>query len=177
MDIAQINKNLARDAEYNRRPEYIASQYEVMDRIDGWVTMMDRQDLYPGYNWWVSLTFRQDVSVDQAEVAARVFLNAINRKRFGQRYQKRGKNIVAVYSVGPGKVNNRIHIHMLIGDVECLDTTRFLRIWNNKYGIPKIQKYDPSKGSGAKRYIANHLRRGGEIYVVAPPQSISNRQQ
>lgn len=115
-----------------------------------------------GWNWWVTLTFRDELHDEVTDKRFRRFIHTLNREIFGQRYYKAGLGVAWVRGKETLKSRRVCHYHCLIAGVpESVDRNQYWKDWAWHNGINRIEPYDGTKG--ARYYLSKYAAKGGEI--------------
>lgn len=127
-----------------------------------WIEFIKRYQ----YEWYLTLTFKFEVSPEHAVRQFNHFIRKINEQVYGRRYRekKQGVHFVRVIE---NQQRGVIHFHSLIGGgSETLSRWELSRIWHSNNGIADIQPYDPSQR--AIEYLTKTISKGGEIDIYHP---------
>jgi len=141
---------------------------------EGWVKFIER---FEPYHWYITLTFKDEVSQGRAEKQFRRFIRLVNESLYGRRYRNRGTGVSWVKAIERQR-RGVIHFHALVGgDVWRLRRFTFMDLWreggffdNGKRfypnGFAKIEKYKPKLG--ARHYLSKYVTKGGELDIFIP---------
>ena len=129
---------------------------------DGWAELIGR---YP-WEWFVTLTFTDDIHPEAALKALRVWLSKLNRELFGHRWYKRVP--YGVYWVVAIEYQKRgvIHLHLLINGVGDTRRLTWMDNWldmGNKNGWARIEAVETNKA--VSRYLSKYVTKDGEIFL------------
>jgi hypothetical protein len=109
------------------------------------------------WQWFVTLTFRHQISTGTAWQICREFLcNTQNISRYP----------LGWFAVG-GRVArcHRLHFHLLLAGARDLRSRELERNWYGRAGRAAVVEYDKSRG--AAFYCANHLNQAGLDYYFS----------
>jgi len=128
---------------------------------DGWAELIVR---YP-WQWFVTLTFTDDIHPEAALKSMRVWLSKLNRELFGRRWNE--KIPYDVYWIAAIEYQKRgvIHFHLLINGVRDTRRLSYMDIWanmGNKNGWARVEPV--KKNIAASTYVSKYVTKGGEIY-------------
>jgi len=125
-----------------------------------WVEMLSRFE----WDWFVTLTFKNEIHPEAADKRFRVWLDQVNRPLYGRRWRERGQGVYWAKALEWQK-RNVIHFHLLMSDTQNLnETLRRLSLmdkWNHIAGFSKIEV--PARQECVTRYCAKYIIKGGEI--------------
>ena len=129
---------------------------------DGWAELIGR---YP-WEWFVTLTFTDDIHPEAAMKSMRVWLSKLNREVFGHRWHK--KPPYGVYWVAAIEYQKRgvIHLHLLINGVGETRRLTYMDIWaemGNKNGWARVEPVETN--NAVSMYLSKYVTKDGEIYL------------
>jgi len=138
---------------------------------EAWVEFIEG---FQPYHWYVTLTFKNNVSNLRANKQFHRYMRRINETLFGKRYRDKGLGVPYV-NARERQLRGTPHFHTLIGgDVWKLRRLSYMDLWHkgegrkfNGNGYARILPYDKEKG--AKVYVSKYVVKGGEIDVTIPP--------
>ena len=128
---------------------------------DGWAELISR---YP-WEWFVTLTFTDDIHPEAALKSMRVWLSKLNREVFGHRWYK---NVpYGVYWVAAIEYQKRgvLHLHLLITGVGDTRRLSYMDIWaemGNKNGWARVEAVEAN--NAVSMYLSKYVTKDGEIY-------------
>lgn len=129
----------------------------------GWKGLIKR---YEPYEWFATLTFRDEIHPEQANKHYMRFIRIMNEDRFGKRYREKGLGTY-YFRTTEYQTRGAIHFHCLMGGgLDDLSISTYTAIWRVYYGLAKIEPYVPSMGAAA--YLSKSVEKGGEIDFFIP---------
>ena len=131
---------------------------------DGWAELLAR---YP-WEWFVTLTFKEQIHPEAALKAMRLWLSMLNRQLFGPRWYK--KHPHGVYWVAAIEMQKRgvIHLHLLMAGVKDTRRLTYMDIWLNLGGKNGYSRIFPVESNDAvSRYLTKYVAKDGEIFLSA----------
>ena len=139
-------------AEFKKHPKFLRRQ--------AWGEFVAR---YP-WQWFVTLTFAEDVHPERANKLTRVWLSKLNKFLFGHRWHKRPPYGVYWVMAQERTKADRIHIHGLISGV---NDTRRLEWMDNWFGLDEISGYSRiwpvNSQIAVSMYVTKYVTKDGEI--------------
>lgn len=138
---------------------------------DAWGNFLAR---YP-WEWFVTLTFVEDVHPEAALKKWRLWVSKINRELFGPRWAK--KKHGGVYWVVSIEYQERgvIHLHALMTGLRETRRLTWMDKWqelDTKTGFARI--FPVENNEAASRYVSKYISKGGEIFFSDNLKDISN---
>jgi len=138
---------------------------------DAWVEFIER---FEPYHWYVTLTFKNNVSNLRANKQFHRYMRRINEALFGKRFRTKGLGVPYV-NARERQGRGTPHFHMLVGgDCWRLRRLSYMDLWHkgegrkfNGNGYARILPYD--KEQGAKVYCSKYIQKGGELDINIPP--------
>ena len=132
----------------------------------GWADWLLSEDW--GWQWYITLTFLEDVHPEQADKCFRRWVRKQNERIYGKRYRQRHKGITWVRGMEYQR-RGVIHFHSLFSDIpEDWEDEEFrfkaMRDWENtadKCGYSRVFPYK----EGACRYISKYISKGGVLDI------------
>lgn len=129
---------------------------------DAWGAFIAR---YP-WEWFVTLTFVEDIHPEAALKVMRVWLSILNRQIFGPRWFKKPPH--GLYWVAAIEYQKRgiLHLHLLVNGVK--DAHRFdsMRLWENLRGKNGFSRVYPVESLKAvSHYLSKYVAKDGEIFL------------
>lgn len=122
------------------------------------------------FYWFVTLTFKENITVEEADMRFFRWLRKLNEHIYGRRYREKRLGISWIKVIEFQK-RNAPHIHALIGgDVDNTNRRVWKSIWeNNNFqwtkrkinGFARIEKYDPCLSAAG--YLTKSIVNGDEI--------------
>lgn len=127
---------------------------------DGWAELIAR---YP-WEWFVTLTFTEDIHPETAEKSMRYWIKQLNRDLYGCRWYK--KHPFGVYWISAIEYQKRgvLHLHLLMNGVKSARRLSYMDMWNdlgNKNGFARIYPVDNLEA--VSRYLCKYVAKDGEI--------------
>jgi len=122
--------------------------------VTAWAELIEKQE----WSWYVTLTFRNNVSIQWAHRRFRRWVHRVNRRRYGARYVRRGQGVPWL-RCSEKQRRGAIHFHLLVGDCPDLDLEDARRDWQHLAGQAYIEPYRP--GGGAAQYLAKNFAADG----------------
>lgn len=131
--------------------------------ILAWTEFLSRWE----WDWFLTLTFRDEVHPERADKLFRVFVSQINRELFGNRWYKHGDGIRWVRALEMQR-RGVIHYHALFGGAGLSDVRRLF--WMDRwFELAGIARIEPPRDRGAVHsYVAKYVVKGGEIDIGGP---------
>ncbi len=140
--------------------------------VCAWVDYLSQWE----WDWFCTLTFRNEVHPEAAAKRFAVFVSKINRAMFGPRWWKKGDGARWVRALEYQR-RGVIHYHALLGGVGLSEMRRFqwIHTWHELAGYARIEP--PRDGRAVHRYCSKYVAKGGEIDIggplgVSPQQSL-----
>jgi len=138
---------------------------------DSWVEFIER---FQPYHWFVTLTFKDDLSNARANKIVARFLRGMNEDLFGKHYRDKGLGLPYI-NARERQRRGTPHFHMLVGgDCWKLKRMKYKDLWEGwngrnftRYGMARILPHD--REQGARMYVSKYVTKGGEIDVNIPP--------
>ena len=127
------------------------------------------------WDWYVTLTFKNEIHPEQAERNFRRWVRRLNEKRHGKRFRKKGKGISWVRAIEMQR-RGVIHFHVLLKGLEGIRYLRGHRLWKvsgKRNGFSWIESYHPHRG--ATGYLGKYIGKGGDIDIYLNPQQTIGR--
>lgn len=119
------------------------------------------------FDWYLTLTFREEVHPEQADRRYNRFLRQINESLFGRRFREKGQGIYHVRAIEYQR-RGVLHFHSLMGGgVWKLRRLSYMDLWYSENGIARIEPYNPNLG--ARSYLSKYVSKGGEVDIFLPP--------
>jgi hypothetical protein len=119
------------------------------------------------FDWYLTLTFRDEVHPEQANRRYNRFIRQINESLFGRRWREKGQGIYHVCAIEYQR-RGVLHFHTLMGGgVWKLRRLTYMDLWDKDNGYARIESYNPNLG--AKGYLSKYVSRGGEVDKFLPP--------
>ena len=114
---------------------------------------------------FVTLTFREFVTRDQAEHMFRFLLQVLNRDLFGNHYTRIVGHHYSSYVVGfETQKRGALHMHVLFD--RPVNFTLLHAVWNKMAGFAWIEPVsDPAR---AVAYVSKYIVKGGDLVVYRP---------
>jgi hypothetical protein len=130
---------------------------------EAWTEFLSRWQ----WDWFCTLTFRDQVHPEAADKRFRVFVSQINRQLFGVRWAKHQKGVRWVRAMEKQR-RDVIHYHALLGGGGLSDLRRlsWMDRWNELAGYARIEQ--PRDGNAVRSYCAKYVIKGGEIDIGGP---------
>ena len=125
---------------------------------DGWIELLGRVP----WEWFATLTFREEISPAAADKRFRTLISMGNREIYGPRWSKKRKGIIWARAIETQR-RGVIHMHALLSGVGGLSPLSFRLRWNELSGFSKIEL--PRNSLAVRRYVTKYVRRGGEIDI------------
>lgn len=97
------------------------------------------------FDWFVTLTFRHNVSSERASAAWSTWARWVRRK---QGYRPEW------FRVAERTLAGRIHFHALVGHCAAVRRLSALDFWRDLYGFGQVMPYDPELG--ARYYLSKY---------------------
>ena len=147
---------------------YSTSAKVAQDLPSAWADWLRK---FEPFGWFVTPTFKVDVSQDFADRQYRGWVRSINEALYGRRYRQRGLGITHIRATERQK-RGVIHFHCLL-DVECLKLHRktFEHVWElqslGTNGFMRIYPYDASLG--AVHYLGKYVSKNGNMDLWLRP--------
>lgn len=115
-----------------------------------------------GWQYFVTLTFKQDVHPEQANRCFRRWVRRINEKTFGKRYRRSGQGITWVRGLEFQR-RGVIHFHALFSGLPEL-WSRFgaMSLWENLVDNSGFARIFPYRVA-ASNYISKYVSKGGDL--------------
>ena len=141
----------------------LAEEYRKHPRILRRLAWGDFVARYP-WQWFVTLTFTDDVHQERAFKLYRVWISKLNRHLFGPRWHKRepfGVFWVMAYELTKG---GRIHLHALLSGVAETRRLDWMDNWSaldEIAGYPRI--WPVANQVAVSMYVTKYVTKGGEI--------------
>jgi len=141
---------------------------------EAWVKFIEGFE--PWY-WYITLTFKDEVSQGRAEKQFGRFVRLINESLYGRHYRNRELGVSWVKAIERQR-RGVIHFHALVGgEVWKLRRFTYMDLWreggffsNGKRfqanGFAKIEKYNSKLG--ARYYLSKYVLKGGELDIFIP---------
>ena len=126
-----MNKSTTESEQVNFQPCELNSSLRV-----AWANLLD-------WYWWtscVSLTWRTLPKTYTAINQAKRWVRAIE--------QGEKRNIGYYLCLEYTKVENRPHMHLLMGNMEGISYAKWGQIWYTKYGYARVKLYEKGRGTG-----------------------------
>jgi len=151
------------------------SHHNLIELYEGWVGFIER---FEPYHWFVTLTFKDDVTNVRANKQFARFMRRLNEALYGRRYREKGLGLPYVNARERQK-RGTPHFHTLIGgDVWKLRRMIYKELWEGwngkiftRNGMARVLPYD--REQGARMYVSKYVLKGGEIDVNIPPYMYS----
>lgn len=125
---------------------------------DCWAELLNRWL----WDWFATLTFRDDPHPEKADKLFRVWVSKLNRKLYGVRWAKHGKGVRWVRAT---ELQRRgvIHYHVLMGGDRLPNERRldWMDTWNELAGFARIEV--PENAGAVVGYCSKYVVKGGEI--------------
>jgi hypothetical protein len=123
------------------------------------------------YGWFVTATFKCEVTEDLGVRQYLKWIRKLNEELFGRRYKEKGLGITHVRATERQK-RGVIHFHALLGaDVLKLRRKSCEAAWEsqsyNTNGYMRIIPYDASRG--AVRYLGKYVSKEGNLDIFLSP--------
>jgi hypothetical protein len=118
------------------------------------------------WEWYCTLTFRDEVHPEAAERRFRTFEKMINRALYGPRWFKHGQGIQWVRALEYQR-RGVIHFHALLAGVSSLQRSTWTATWHEWAGFARIEPIESP--AAVLRYISKYVIRGGELDLGGPP--------
>jgi len=142
---------------------------------EAWVKFIER---FEPYHWFVTLTFKDDVTNARANKQFARFMRGMNEALYGRRYREKGLGLPYVNARERQK-RGTPHFHTLIGgDVWKLRRMTYKELWEGwdgkkftRNGMARVLPHDRERG--ARMYVSKYVLKGGEIDVNIPPYMYS----
>ena len=154
---------------------YLASEESgpsVDKLVEGWTQFAEEMRVNGGFDWFITLTFNDDVTPDKAKKELSRWVDRINRNSHGKRWRNGGTGVTGICALAFPDVKYGTHIHGLLGGTEPHLRRRYEEEWKQRNGWARIRVYDDDKGRGAIRYICRHLNFGAEMLALSPTESL-----
>lgn len=128
---------------------------------DAWVELLSRYE----FQWFLTLTFKEEIHPEAAFKKFRMFVNHINRVLYGRRWMRRPHGGVYWVLALEWQKRGVLHFHGLMGDVEDLNA-RIRRLdcmdyWKEIAGFAKIEEV--KNFDAVNRYVSKYVIKRGEI--------------
>ncbi|WOJ97973.1 hypothetical protein R0137_05205 [Congregibacter brevis] len=148
-------------ADFRKNPRYLR-RIAYGDLISRWP-----------WEWFVTLTFAEDLNPDAAMKKVRVWLSRLAASLYGRRWYKNG----ALYWICAEEYQKqgRIHFHLVIAGVRNTRRLTWMDKWqflDRKTGFARIEAVESN--SGSSHYLAKYLGKDGEIYFSHNLKDISS---
>ena len=134
------------------RVKYTTKYTKVNPLRLAWANLLNRYE----FTWFVTLTFRQDIPPSYT---------AVNRaKKWLTTIKKQEKREIGYFMcLEWTKLQNRPHIHLLLGGLEGIRRDKWWLTWYTRYGAARILPY--RKELGASHYLTKYIVK--DIYQKA----------
>ena len=123
-----------------------------------------------GFAQWqnfVTLTFRDIVTRDQAEHQFRYLIQVLNRDLFGKHYTRIVGHCYCSYVVGfESQKRGALHMHVLFDKPINFNLVHV--VWNKMAGFAWIKPVDDVEAVSA--YVAKYVSKGGDLSLYKPLQ-------
>jgi hypothetical protein len=134
--------------------------------------MADFLRKFEPWGWFVTATFKVEVSPDFAYRQLKKWIRTLNISLYGRRYRERRRGVTYAVAVEYQK-RGVIHFHLLVSaDVLKLRRMTWEGIWEKQYsvtnGFMRIYPYDGRLG--AVGYLGKYLSKGGDIDIHVSPR-------
>jgi len=138
---------------------------------EGWVEFIER---FQPYHWFVTLTFKDDLTNARANKIVARFMRGMNEDLFGKRYRDKGLGLPYI-NARERQRRGTPHFHMLVGgDCWKLKRLKYKDLWEGwdgrtftRNGMARILPHDHNQG--ARWYVSKYVVKGGELDVNIPP--------
>jgi hypothetical protein len=117
------------------------------------------------WEWYCTLTFRDEVHPEAAEKRFRTFVKHINRSLYGPRWYKHGQGIRWVRALEYQR-RGVIHFHALLAGADDLPPRRWTATWHELAGFAKIEPIESP--AAVLHYVSKYVIRGGELDLGGP---------
>jgi len=149
----------------------VKQHHELTPLETGWVSFIER---FKPWHWFVTLTFKDDISIVRANRIVARFLRGMNEDLFGRRFRDKGLGLPYV-NAGERQKRGTPHNHLLIGgDCFKLKRLKYKDLWEGwngktftRYGMARVLPFDGNRT--VTEYICKYVTKGGVISVVIPP--------
>jgi hypothetical protein len=128
---------------------------------EAWIAWLGRWR----WEWYCTLTFRDDVHPEAAERRFRTFVNMINRSLYGPRWFKHGQGIRWVRALEYQR-RGVIHFHALLAGAGDVPRPSWTETWHELAGFAKIEPIESP--AAVLRYVSKYVVRGGELDLGGP---------
>ncbi len=129
---------------------------------EGWESYIE--DLAT-WKWFVSLTFKDIVTVDQLDHQWRYLVQRLNANLFGNHYTRITGHSYFAYAMGiEAQKRGALHAHILID--RNINLTLLHSIWNRMAGFAWVKPVIDQ--DGAIGYISKYVTKGGELELYKP---------
>ena len=140
-------------------PEYRGK----LELRDAWTRWLARYD----WQWFVTLTFKNEIHPEAARKLFGMWIHGINRKLYGQKYHKCNQGIYWVVALEYQK-RGVIHFHALLGDDKNINTQMRRKNeearWEQLAGFAMIRPI-LEKLTAVTSYVSKYVIKDGEIEV------------
>lgn len=146
--------------EYRKSPKYLR-RIAYGDLIARWP-----------WEWFVTLTFSEDIQPDAAFKKTRVWLSTLAAHIYGRRWYRTG----ALHWICAQEYqkSGRVHFHLVVAGVRDTRRLTWMDRWNNLdavTGYARIEAVDSNEG--CSHYLAKYLGKDGDIYFSHNLKDIS----
>jgi hypothetical protein len=122
------------------------------------------------WEWYGTLTFRQDVHPEAAGKQFRRFVMRLNRRLYGHHWRKHGRGIQWA-RVLEYQRRGALHYHVLLAGVSGQQPRDCAALWHTWAGFAKIEPIRDL--TAVLRYVSKFILQGGELDLeprMRPPQ-------
>lgn len=136
--------------------KYTTRYTDVKPLRQGWVDLLNRYE----WTWFATLTWR---SLPKS-------YTALNQTKKWLRAIEKGEKIDIGYflCLEYTKLQNRPHTHLLMGNLEGIQRSKWWSTWYTRYGAARILPFDPARGAAyyLTKYVVKDVYQKGmfEIY-------------
>jgi len=147
------------------------SHHNLTELQDAWASWIQR---FEPWHWFVTLTFKDDLTNTRANKIVARFLRGMNVDLFGKRWRKKGLGLPYI-NARERQRRGTPHFHLLVGgDCYKLKRLKYKDLWEGwdgktftRNGMARILPYD--KDQGGRFYCAKYVGKGGELDPNIPP--------
>lgn len=143
--------------------QFLLSRSEIQKRAaEGWKKFLD--DPRWCWQWFVSLTFTEEIHPEQAEKYFSRWIRQVNVISFGKHFLKRGRGVTWIRGIECQK-RGVIHFHALFSGLpESFNNFLAMKLWEDtgkKCGFSRIYPYR----GGACAYMSKYVGKGGDLDI------------
>ena len=118
------------------------------------------------WDWWCHLTFKNPPPFERAESAFRCWMNALNRRTFGNNYYRRPNEGLRWLRGVELQQRDAVHFHALVAGGPKPTCDFATKLWRKLAGDAAITVYDPTRG--AARYLVKEYADSGNLELGGP---------